>query len=145
MIGCRLAAAAVMAIAVSGCTTAAQSPQAAQGPQERVFSFHSNASSASCPELDWHIVVKPDYSVTGMIGWQNMEMVARVSGTINPQAKTYQLTAREAGGSNRTATISGNIISPDQISANVTGPGVNCQNLLVWAWTPSQKGPGGAR
>jgi hypothetical protein len=144
MTRCNLTA-AMMAIAVAGCTTAAQSPEGAQGPQERVFTFHSNASSLSCPALDWHIVVKPDYSAAGMIGWRGMGVIARVSGTIDPQAKTYQLTAAEAGGSNRTATISGTIISPDHITANVTGPGVNCQNLEAYEWTPSQKGPGGGR
>jgi hypothetical protein len=116
----------------------------AQSGQERVFSFHSNASFSGCPSLDWHVVVQPNNTVSGMVGWQNMEIVARVSGTMNPQAKTYELTAKEVQG-NQTATISGNIISADHVTANIKGPGVNCQNLDVWAWTPQRGAIGAGR
>ena len=136
MIGLRFASAAAIAIAIMGGSAVAQAPE------ERVFSFHSNATS-SCPGLDWHLVVAPNYTVSGMVGWQNMQMIARVTGTMNPQNKTFQLSAKEQGG-NRTATITGNVIEPGHINASIKGPGVNCQNLDIWAWTPSQKGPGGA-
>jgi hypothetical protein len=137
MIRYRLATATI-AIAIVGGTAVAQAPG------ERVFSFHSNATFSGCPNLDWHIVVAPDNSVTGLVGWQNMQVVARVTGTLNRQAKTFQLTAKEVGG-DRTATIDGNVISADHIVANIKGPGVECQKLDVWGWTPSKKGPGGGR
>jgi hypothetical protein len=136
MNGQRLGAAFAIGIAFMGGTAMAQSAG------DRVFSFHSN-QNGGCPALDWHMVLAPDNSVSGMLGWQHMQVVARVTGSFNAQAKTFQLSAQEVGG-NRTATISGNVIAPGQIKANIKGPGVDCENLEVWAWTPSQKGPGGA-
>lgn len=122
------------------------SPAETQAPQERVFTFHSNASSGGCPSLDWHVVVQPDYTVSGMVGWQNMTLMAHVTGTMDAQSRTYQLTAKQVG-SNRTATINGTIIAPDHITANIKGPGIDCQGLDIWAYTP-QRGPigrGGGR
>jgi hypothetical protein len=152
VIRCKLAATAIIGLGVVGCTTTAETPAPApsatpaaaspavpQAPQERVFSFRSNATFSGCPSLDWHVVVQPDYTVSGMVGWQNMQVVARVSGTMDAQSKTYQLTAKEVNGK-RTATINGTIISPDHITANIKGPGVDCQGLDVWAYTP-QRGP----
>ena len=152
MTGYKLAATAMIGLGVMGCSTTAQSPapapsaapaaaspEVSQAPQERVFSFRSNATFSGCPSLDWHVVVQPDYTVSGMVGWQNMQVIARVSGTMDPQSKTYQLTAKEANGK-RTATINGTIIAPDHITANIKGPGIDCQGLDVWAYTP-QRGP----
>ena len=156
MTGYKLAATAIIGLGVMGCTTTAQSPApdpsaapaaspaAVQAPQERVFSFHSNATFSGCPSLDWHVVVQPDYTVSGMVGWQNMQVVARVSGTMDPQSKTYQLTAKEANGK-RTATITGTIISPDHITANIKGSGVDCQGLDIWAYTPQRGSIGAGR
>ena len=152
MIGYRLAATAMIGLGVIGCTTPqaqapaasaapAASPAMAQAPQERVFSFHSNAGSG-CPSLDWHVVVQPDYTVAGMVGWQNMQLIARVSGSMDPQSKTYQLTAKEANGK-RTATISGTIIASDHITANIKGPGIDCQGLDIWSYTPLHGSIGG--
>ena len=151
MTGYKLAATAIIGLGVMGCTTTAQSPApdpsaapaaspaAVQAPQERVFSFHSNATFSGCPSLDWHVVVQPDYTVSGMVGWQNMQLMAHVTGTMDAQSRTYQLTAKQVG-SNRTATINGTIISPDHITANIKGPGIDCQGLDIWAYTP-QRGP----
>ena len=142
----------MIGLGVVGCTTTAQtpppaaasapppaSPAVSQAPQERVFTFHSNASFSGCPSLDWHVVVQPDYTVSGMVGWQNMQLMAHVTGTMDAQSRTYQLTAKQVG-SNRTATINGTIISPDHITANIKGPGIDCQGLDIWAYTP-QRGP----
>jgi hypothetical protein len=89
------------------------------------------------------MVLAPDNSVSGMVGWQNMQVIARVTGTLNPQAKTFELSAKQQGG-NATATITGNVVAPGHIMANIKGPNVDCRNLDIWAWTPSQKGPGGS-
>jgi hypothetical protein len=132
-----------LAIAAAAAIVTISGAAVAQTPQERVFSFHSNSSS-NCPSLDWHLVVQPNYTVSGMVGWQNMQSVARVSGSMNAQAKTYQLTAQEVGG-NRTATISGTIIAPDHITANIKGPGVDCQGLDIWAYTPQRGSVGAGR
>ena len=38
-----------------------------------------------------------------------MQSMARVSGTLNPTARTFQMNAQEQGGQGRTATISGSV------------------------------------
>ena len=44
-----------------------------------------------------------------MIAWNNMQSMAHAEGTVNQQARTFQMSATEQGGQNRTATISGTI------------------------------------
>ena len=45
----------------------------------------------------------------GMVSWNNMQSVTHVSGTLNTQARTFQMNAQEQGGQGRTATISGSV------------------------------------
>ena len=133
MIGCRLAAATVIAIAIMGGTAAAQ-----QSQEPRIFTFHANASG-SCPDLDWHLVLAPDDTVTGMIGWQQMELLVRVTGKLDRANRTFSLLGKEAGG-NRTATIDGTVISPNHLMAHIKAPAANvdCPNVEVWGMTPTQ-------
>jgi hypothetical protein len=137
MIGCRLAAATVIAIAIMGGTAAAQKSQ-----EPRIFTFHANASG-ECPDLDWHVVLAPDDTLTGMIGWQNMQLLVRVTGKLDRANKTFSLTGKEAGG-NRTATVDGQVISPNHLIAHIKAPeaNVDCPNVAAWGWTPHEKGPG---
>lgn len=134
MIGRRLIVAAAFAIAVTGGIAVAQ------GQDERVFTFRSG-SGGNCPLLDWHLVVEPDHSVNGMIGWNNDMTIARVTGTLDLQAKTFSLTAKEAGGS-RTATIDGKVISSNHLVVNIKAqaPLTDCQNVDVWAFKKQDAG-----
>ena len=132
MIGCRLTAAAVFAIAVTGGIAVAQ------GQGERVFAFRSGAGG-NCPLLDWLLVVEPDHGVNGMIGWNNDTMIARLIGTLDLEAKTFSLTAKEAGGK-RTATIDGKVTSPNHLVVNIKAPLGNCQNVDVWAFKRQDAG-----
>jgi hypothetical protein len=143
MTRCRLATAAAIAIAIVGGTAAAQ-----QSQEPRIFTFHANASG-SCPDLDWHVVLAPDDTVTGMIGWQNMQMLVRVTGKLDRAKKTFSLTGKEAGG-NLTATIDGQVISPNHLVAHIKAPeanvahikapeaNVDCPKVEVWGMTPTQ-------
>jgi hypothetical protein len=137
MTKCRLTTAAAIAIAIVGGTAAAQ-----QSQEPRIFTFHANASGG-CPDLDWHVVLAPDDTVTGMIGWQNMQQLVRVTGKLDRAKKTFSLTGKEAGG-NRTATIDGQVISPNHLVARIKAPGVDCPNVEVWGMTPSEIKTSGA-
>jgi hypothetical protein len=102
----------------------------------RVYSFHSGAQGG-CPGLDWHVVAQGT-SLEGIIAWNNMKDMAHATGTLNPTAKTFQMTAKEVGGQGRTATITGSVQSNGYLVANIKGPSVNCQNVTVQWFAPYQ-------
>jgi len=115
------------------------SVSAQQAPVGRVYVFHSKAQ-ASCPALDWHVVVAGNDTLTGMIAWDDMKAMARASGTVNMSAKTFQMTAKEVGGQGRTATIDGQVRSDGWLVANIKGPNINCQGINVPWFVPSPTG-----
>jgi hypothetical protein len=63
--------------------------------------------------MDWHIVLQDGGVLTGMISWDNMQSIARVSGTVDQQTRKFQMTATEVGGKGRTATIDGTVNKQD--------------------------------
>jgi hypothetical protein len=116
--------------------------QEQQLPPGRVYAFDSSAQ-AGCPGLTWHMVLQGGGALSGLIAWNNMQSVARVSGSINPQTRAFQATATEVGGQGRTAAIAGTV-EPDSGSliANIQGPNVNCQGIRVPWFTPFTGGGG---
>jgi hypothetical protein len=108
----------------------------------RIYAFHSKAQSG-CPALDWHLVTEGNGEMTGMISWNNMQDIARATGTYNLQAKTFKMTAKETGGQGRTATIDGTIRSDGWLVANISGQNVNCQKVIL-PWSITQPPGGGA-
>ena len=129
MLGYRLTTAVALAITIMAGNAAAQRTE------DEVFTFRANAKG-TCPSLDWHLVVAPDNSVTGMIGWQNMQLLVRVTGTVDLEKRTFSLIGKEAGG-NRTATIDGEIISRNQLLVHIKAPEANidCPNIKVFGKT----------
>jgi hypothetical protein len=125
----KLIAASVMTSVVTCAAAWAQSP-----PEGRVYTFHSGQQGA-CPGLDWHVVANGN-NLDGMISWDNMKAMARATGTLNASAKTFEMTAKEVGGQNRTAKITGSITSGGWLQANIDGPGVKCQNVTVQWFVP---------
>lgn len=114
---------------------------AQQAPVGRIYVFHSTAQG-SCPALDWHVVVGGNNALTGMVAWNDMKSIARVSGTVNMSAKTFAMTAKEVGGQGHTATISGVVRSDGWLVADIKGPNVNCQGIVVPWFVPSPTGGG---
>jgi hypothetical protein len=128
--------------AASSCAPPAPPPsplvqqQAAQLPPGRVYAFDSSAQ-AGCPGLTWHMVLGGGGALSGVIAWNNMQSVARVSGTVDLQTRAFQATATEVGGQGRTASITGNVNESDGwLTANIQGPTVNCQGIHVPWFSP---------
>jgi hypothetical protein len=139
---CRSMATAALVISAAACTPqpppTPPSPAVAaaiqQLPPGKIYTFHSTPQSG-CPGLDWHVVLLGDNTLDGMIAWNNMQSMAHASGNINPQTRTFQMTAQEVAGQGRTATINGTIRPDGYLVANVSGPNVSCQGIVV-GWSP---------
>lgn len=128
----KLLVASVLAVA-AGCGAAS----AQSAPQDRVYAFHSGAQG-NCPGLDWHVVASGN-ELKGMVSWGNMQHVAKVAGTLNPNNQSFSMKAEEVGGS-RTATISGSVTGDGWLVANIDGPGVKCQAVQVHWFSPATFG-----
>jgi hypothetical protein len=95
-----------------------------------LYVFHSEANGG-CPTLDWHVVLGENGALNGMISWDNMKSMARVSGTMNAY-KDFSMTATEIGGAGRTAAITGTVRPTDGwLIADVKGVDVNCKKITV--------------
>ena len=100
----------------------------------RIFAFHSSAQGG-CPGLDWHIVAGENGELSGMISWDNMEHMAKATGSVS--GGKVQMTATEVGGQGRTAQINGTVSpSTGWFTVNITGPNVNCQGIDIQWFTP---------
>jgi hypothetical protein len=136
-------AAGAAVISAAACTPQPPSPPPSpavasavqQLPPGRVYVFHSTAQS-SCPALDWHVVLTPDGTLDGVIAWNNMQSLARASGSLNAQSRTFQMTAREVGGQHRTATIDGTLRQDGYLVANISAPNLHCQGITVPWFVP---------
>ena len=107
----------------------------AQLPPGRIYAFDSSANG-SCPPIDWHIVVGPNNTFTGMISWDGMKSMAHVTGSADPQTGAVQMTAQEVGGQGRTATIDGTVQQDGWMVTNIKGDNVACQGLSIPWFTP---------
>ncbi len=123
-----LAAGALALVATCGMAYAQMTP-AEHLPEGRLYVFHSKASGG-CPELDWHIVVGNNDSLTGMISWDNMQHMAKATGAMTSN-RHFKMTAKEVGGENREAEITGTVNSAGWIIANIDGPGVKCERVTI--------------
>ena len=92
----RLIAAGLLALtAATGVATAQKPPF--KLPAGRLYVFHSGPRSG-CPGLDWYIVAEPGDALIGFIAWNNMQSLARATGTLDRRAGTFEMTAHEVGG-----------------------------------------------
>ena len=107
----------------------------AQLPPGRIYAFDSSANG-SCPPIDWHIVVGPNNTFTGMISWDGMKSLAHITGSANQQTGAVQMTAQEVGGQGRTATIDGTVQQDGWMAVNIKGDNVACQGLSIPWFTP---------
>jgi hypothetical protein len=95
-----------------------------------IYMLHS-AAQGTCPALDWHVVLKVDGTVAGMISWDEMRSMAQVMGVVKNEDRTFHLQAREFGGDMRTAVIDGFIKDDESLLMNIKGPDINCPSVTV--------------
>ena len=108
-------------------------------PEGRIYVFHSKPTG-TCPALDWHVVVGASNALGGMIAWDNMKAMANVTGSFKPDG-TYAMTAKEEGGRQRTATVTGKLKGDGWLTANIKGPNIDCPNIdIPWFVPPPQGG-----
>jgi hypothetical protein len=122
--------------------TASLGVASAQMPEGRLFVFRSTAQGA-CPPLDWHLVVGPNNTLSGMISWDNMKSMAHATGTVNLTARTFTMQAQEEGGQRRSATIDGTVGQNGWLRANVKGQNVTCTGVNVPWYTAPPAGSSG--
>jgi hypothetical protein len=95
-----------------------------------LFVLHSQAQG-TCPALDWHGVVGDNGTLSGMVAWNDMKTMARVTGTTNAEHQ-FSMTATEIGGAGKTATITGQRRPADgYLVANINGPDIACHEIEV--------------
>jgi hypothetical protein len=132
----RLIATGLLALAVVTGVANAQKPpfKLAAG---RLYVFHSSPRSV-CPGIDWYIVAEADDTLKGFIAWNNMQSLARATGTLDRRAGTFEMTAHEVGGQDRTVTVTGTV-SPASgwLTADIHGQDASCRGIKVpWFTTP---------
>jgi hypothetical protein len=136
MISKKLITMGVLALAISGGAASAQ--QAFEG---RLYAFHSKAQG-DCPALDWHVVAVANHALSGMIAWNDMKAIARVSGTMDITNSTFEMTAKEEGGEGRTATIDGQVKPNGWLVANISGSDIKCRAVNIPWYVPPASGGG---
>jgi hypothetical protein len=128
-----LALSAVIGIATLGVASAQSSG---------LYVLHAKAT-ATCPALDWHVVVEVTSTgddLSGVIGWDGMKHLANVSGTLNPNTRFFEMKATEIGGEGRTAKIDGQLRLDGWLTANIDGAGVNCKSVVIPYYVPPAGG-----
>ncbi len=132
---CKSLAAGVLAISATCGVASAQ-------PASGLYVLHSHPAGG-CPALDWHVNAEwsPTLTnLTGIIGWDDMKHIARVSGTLNPNTRAFEMTATEVGGEGRTAKIDGQLRLDGWMTANIAGANVNCTNVSIPYYVPPNSG-----
>jgi hypothetical protein len=108
-------------------------------PPGRIYAFHSTAQ-AGCPALDWHVVTGANGSLSGMISWDDMQHMAKATGSVS--SGKVQMTATEVGGQARTAHVTGTVGSNGYFTVNISAPNVNCQGITIPFFVPTTGGNG---
>jgi hypothetical protein len=109
-------------------------------PEERIYVLHSKAVG-TCPSLDWHIAATPDGTLSGLIAWDNLKSIAKATGRVDRQNRTFSMTAVVIGAEERKAAIDGQVRKDGWLIANVRGDHINCSAIAV----PIYAGPPGSK
>jgi len=109
-------------------------------PEERIYVLHSKAVG-TCPSLDWHIAATSDGRLSGLIAWDGMKSIAKATGRVDRQNRTFSMTAVVVGAEERKAAIDGQVRKDGWLIANVRGDRINCSAIAV----PIYAGPPGSK
>jgi hypothetical protein len=86
--------------------------------------------------LDWYLVVRENGNLLGMLAWDDMKFVARISGTIDAN-KSFHVEAKEIGVASRAGVVDGQFGHDGWITANIKGPHVDCKDIRVPWFRPT--------
>ena len=113
--------------ALTGVATAQPSTTAYVG---RVYEFHA-PGKGGCPAQDWHIVVGPNDTLSGMISTNDMARVFKVTGKIQPNNR-FHLDGKEVGG-NASGSIDGQVTSDGKLTAMIEpmNPNSPCKGVSI--------------
>jgi hypothetical protein len=128
----RLIAAGLLALSAATDVAIAQKPF--RLPAGRLYVFHSGPGSG-CPGVDWYIVAEAGDTLAGFIAWNNLQSLARATGSLNRRAGTFEMTAHEVGGRTELS------LSPERSVGPLGGSlpmskGVSCRGIKVPWFTP---------
>ena len=122
--GLMLAGAATLGVAA----LLAVAPARAQMPaNDTLYDTHATAGGA-CNGMDWHVIVHPDKTINGVVGWDGFRHIAHLSGTVGADG-SFKANAVEPG-SNKTDTVSGTLQAND-LKASINGTGTPCDNQTM--------------
>ena len=121
-----LSSAWIVGVALAASVLAAPRVNAAESM--RALYDTSTEAQGACTGMDWHVVVAPDKTVSGVVGWDNMQHLAKLSGTVGQDGK-LNVTATEQG-SSKTEHVSGTD-DGTQLKVGINGTGTACDNTSL--------------
>ncbi len=127
MLGAKIAVIALSAAATFSLPASAQIPRHPVA-KAQLFAFHTRPASG-CPGLDWHVTVEPDKTITGFVGWDKMQHMARLNGQLE-RDNTFKIDAQEVGGTGRNATITGRY-GGNYLAIAISGTGTPCDDVIL--------------
>jgi hypothetical protein len=126
-IGAKIALTALSA-AVSFSPAMAQVVKRHPAATAQLYAFHTRPASG-CPGLDWHVTVDPDGVVSGFVGWDKMQHMARLEGQV-AKDRTFKIEGQEVGNPGRTATITGRA-GGTFLALSISGTGTPCDDVVL--------------
>lgn len=124
----------IAAFAVGTLLAAAMDGSASAQTAGQIFAFHSQPAG-DCPELDWYLVVRENGKLMGVVAWNDLRSVARLSGTIDAK-KSFHMDATAFGASGRAVAVDGQFGRDGWLTANIKGSDVDCKNIRVPLFRP---------
>ena len=110
----------------------ANAQPAREGPG-RTWFFHSTPQGA-CPGVDWD-VTRVGNALHGVIGWETMQKLATLDGSIGANG-VFQLNVRQVVGGDKTAVIDGQVRKDGWLVVKIQGTGTGCDgqqvNIPIW-------------
>lgn len=127
MMGAKIAVIALSAV-VSFSFTANAQIQKRPSPKAQLYAFKTRPASG-CLGLDWHVTVEPDRTISGFVGWDRMQHMARLEGTI-AKDNTFKVNAQEVGGTGRQAVVTGRA-GGTYLEIAISGTGTPCDDVIL--------------
>ena len=100
----------------------------------QTWMFHSNPKGA-CPGVDWDLI-KVGTNLRGVIGWDDMQHLATLDGTMVGNNGEFTLNVKEVVGGNRTGTITGQVRKDGWLFVKLQDTGSKCdgQSVTIPVW-----------